>query len=101
MYSFRDVVLDEDLHRVGVLGLSSLGECDVERQPQVPDRVGGGADLADALERDAVEQRLHVRERIDGHPDPAHLSAGVRVIGVEAELRGEIKSDRENPSGRP
>src|SRR5712671_1962632 len=47
-----------------------------------------------AVEWDALEQHLHVRERIDGDPNFAHLSAGVWVIRVEAELRRQIQRDR-------
>ena len=46
------------------------------------------------LERNAVEQRLHVLERIDGHADLAHLAERERMIGIHADLRGQIEGDR-------
>ena len=39
---------------------------------------------ADAVERDAGERVLHIGERVDRHPDPAHLTLGAGVVGVEA-----------------
>jgi hypothetical protein len=48
-----------------------------------------------AVERNRPEQGLHVLERVDGHSHPAHLAAGERVIGVKADLGGQIEGHRE------
>jgi hypothetical protein len=45
----------------------------------------------DLIEGNGVEERLHVLERIDGNPDPAHFAHGVRVVGVVADLRGQVE----------
>ena len=45
--------------------------------------------------RDAVEQDLHVFQRIDGHAALANFAFAGRVIGVVAHQRGQIESDRE------
>ena len=50
---------------------------------------------ADLVERDAVEHRLHVGERVDGDADLADLALGERVVGVVAELRREVEGDGE------
>ena len=55
------------------------------------DRHRGG----DAVERDALEQHLHVRERVDRDPRAADLALGERVVGVVAELGREVERDRE------
>ena len=47
-----------------------------------------GHGSGDLFERDAVEQRLHVFERIDGHADFADFAEGKSMVGVEADLRG-------------
>lgn len=75
----EDVVLDEDLDRVRILPLL-LGERHVQRKPQVPDGICGGANLPDALERDAFEQHLHVRQGVDRDSDAANLPERVRVV---------------------
>ncbi len=58
-------------------------------------RIDAGAliviDVEISIERDAVEQRLHVGERVDGDADLADLARGHRVVGVVAGLRREIE----------
>ena len=44
-------------------------------------------------ERDAVEQRRHVLDRIDGHADASHFAGGQRVIGVVSHLRRQVERD--------
>ena len=68
-----------------------FGDRDVEREE---DRGGGidGHRGGDGFERDAVEERLHVFEGINGYADFADFSEGESVIGIHADLRGEIES---------
>ena len=48
-----------------------------------------------AVERDAVEQLLHVVEAVDGHADAADLALRERVVGVVAHLRRQVERDAE------
>ena len=68
------------------------GHGDVERQQDDGRRVDGHR-RRDAIERDAVEQRRHVLDRVDRHADAADLAGGERVIGVVADLRRQIEGD--------
>ena len=59
---------------------------------------GGGVDRErgrDAVERDPVEDALHVGERVDRDADLADLARRERVVGVEAHLRRQVERDRE------
>ena len=58
-------------------------------------RRGGvdGVRRAGLLERDAVEEHLHVPERADRHAHLADLAAGSRVVGIEPVLGGQIEGD--------
>jgi len=47
----------------------------------------------DAIERDAVEQQLHVGQRVDGHALPADLAAGQGVVAVPTHQRREVESN--------
>src|SRR5215203_4669434 len=49
----------------------------------------------DLVERDAVEEHLHVGERIDRDARAADLAGGARVVRVEAELGRQVERDRE------
>ena len=42
-----------------------------------------------------VEEHLHVRDRVDRDPGPSDLALGERVVGVVAELRGQVERDRQ------
>ena len=92
MYSFRMsfCTVPESFSQIRAL---LLRDGDVQRQQNR----GGGVDRhrgRDALERNAVEQRFHVFERIDRHADLAHFAGRARMIGIEADLRGQIERDR-------
>ena len=50
----------------------------------------------DAIERDAVEERRHVVERIDGDADAPHFAGGQRVVRVVAHLCGQIERDAQS-----
>src|SRR5215469_7327939 len=52
-----------------------------------------GHGSGDFYERDAVEKHFHVFEGIDGHPDFADFAERERMVGVQADLRGEIERD--------
>ena len=43
----------------------------------------------------AVEQLDHVGQAVDGHAHPSHLAMGQGVIGVQAQLGGEVQRHRE------
>ncbi len=43
------------------------------------------------VQRDALKEALHVPEGVDGHPDLTHLALGQLVVGVVADLGGEVK----------
>ena len=92
MYSFRIsfCTVPESFVEVGAL---PLGHRDVERQQN---RRGGidGHRSGNCAERNAVEQRLHILERADGHADFAHFAARAGMIGIEAHLRGQIERHR-------
>ena len=47
--------------------------------------------VADLVERDAVERGAHVVERVDRDPGAPDLAEAARVVGVEAELGGEVE----------
>ena len=49
-------------------------------------------DLADV---DALEERLHVIERVDGDALAAHLALGARMVGVVAHQRRHVERRRE------
>ena len=52
---------------------------------------GGG----DAVEGNLLEQRAHVVDRVDGDADLADLAHGHGVVGVVADLGGEVEGDGE------
>ena len=58
-------------------------------------RAVDGERRGDLVERDAVEDGLHIGERIDGHADLADLAERVGRVGVEAELRRQIERHRQ------
>ena len=46
---------------------------------------------ADLVERDAVEQDLHVLDRVDRHAGLADVAGDARVVAVVAAVRGEVE----------
>src|SRR5260370_15772250 len=55
---------------------------------------GGGVDghgSGNFFERDGVEKSFHVFEGVDGDADFADFAEGERMVGVHANLRGEIE----------
>ena len=62
------------------------------------DRSGRGVDGhggGDLVQRDLVEERLHVLQAADGHADLAHLALGQGMVAVVADLRGQVEGHRE------
>ena len=51
------------------------------------------------VERDAGQEAPHVLDRVDRHPHPPDLAAGHRIVGVVADLGGEVEGHRQ--TGRP
>ena len=47
----------------------------------------------DLIERDAVEEDLHVLDRVDGHAGLAHIALHPGVVAVIAAVGGEVESD--------
>ena len=93
MYSLRMsfCTVPESFREVGAL---FFGDGDVEAEQNR----GGGVDGhrgGDFFERDAVEKSFHVFERIDGDADFADFAESERMVGVHADLRGEIEGDGE------
>ena len=55
------------------------------------DRHGGG----DLVQRDAVEEDLHVGQRVDGHADLADFALAHGGVGVVAHLGRQVEGHRE------
>ena len=71
-----------------------LGHQLVEQQQERGGRVDRHR-RRDPVERDRVEQQLHVRDRVDRNAGSADLAERTRVVGVVAELRRQVEGDRE------
>ena len=52
-------------------------------------------DTRHLVERDAVEQRAHVEDRVDRHAGHADVARHARVVGVVAAVGGEVEGDRQ------
>ena len=89
----QDVVLDgaAEQRRVDPV---LLGHQLVEEQQDGRGGVDGhrGGDL---VERQAGQQQAHVGQRVDGHPDLAHLALGPGMVGVVAHLGGQVEGARQ------
>ncbi len=88
----QDVVLD-GAAQGGRIDSLRLGDQFVEQQQQGRRRVDRHR-RRDPVERDPVEEHLHVGERVDRHAGAAHLAFGARVVGVVAELRRQVERHR-------
>ena len=73
-----------------------LGGDDVEREQPRRRRVDRHRRVH-LVERDAVEQRVHVALVRDGHADLADLAARELVVGVVAGLRRQVEGDASGP----
>ena len=92
----EDVVLDGAAQRAAGHALL-LGDQLVEQQQQRRRGVDRHR-RRHLVERDPVEQELHVRDRVDRDAGAPDLALGHRVVGVVAELGGEVEGDRRAPS---
>jgi len=94
--SARDVFLEDIvLNGAGEFGeIGALFSCDgdVEAEKNCGRSVDGHGS-GNAFERDLIEERFHVFERIDGYANLADFSESERMIGVHANLRRKIKSN--------
>jgi hypothetical protein len=94
----RDVLLEDVvLHRAAeaVAGHAlRLGDQLVEQQQKRRRRVDRHR-RRHLAERDAVQQELHVGERVDRHAGTSDFPGRTRVVRVVAQLRREVEGDRE------
>ena len=89
----EDVVLDRPRELLRLHPLL-LGGGDVEREHREHRAVHRHAD-AHLVERDALEERAGVVDRVDRHPGHADVTLHARVVGVVAAVGGEVEGDRE------
>ena len=88
---FEDVVLDgprELLLRDALL----LRRHDVEGEDGQDRAVHGHGDR-DLIQRDAIEQDLHILNAVDGHAGLADIADHARVVAVIAAMRRQIEGD--------
>ena len=52
-------------------------------------------DVDTRAERNLVEERRHVLDRVDGHADLADLAGRQRMVGVVSDLRRQVERDAE------
>ena len=92
----RHVLLEDVvLHRAGDAARGhalALRDRDVEREQDDRGRVDGHR-RRHLVERDTVEQRRHVFDRVDRDADPAHFAGGERMVRVVSHLRRQIEGD--------
>ena len=89
----EDVVLGRPPDLRGVTPLAPAG--DVVHRDQHRRRRVDGHRRRDLVERDAVEQGLHVADGVDRHAHAPDLALRTGVVGVEAHLGREVKRRRE------
>ena len=87
----EDVVLDGPRQLLGLDALL-LGRGDVERHHRQHRAVHGHAD-AHLVERDAVEERARVVDRVDRDARHADVTAHPRVVGVVAAVGRQVEGD--------
>ena len=90
----QDVVLDGAGNLLPVRALL-LGDRQIHRPQDRCRRVDGHRDRG-LLQVDAVEEDLHVLQRIDGHAALADLALAERMVAVVAHQRGQIEGDRQS-----
>ena len=88
-----DVVLGRALE-LGAARALLVGDRDVERHQPRRGRVDGHRRIH-RVERDLIEQRPHVADMRDRHPDLADLAAGERMVAIETGLGRQVEGDRE------
>ena len=70
-----------------------FGHHQVHGQEYGAGRVDGHGS-GDLIQGDALEEALHVRQGVDGDPHFAHFALGQGVVGVEADLGGQVEGHR-------
>ena len=90
---FKNVVLNRAGELVGRDALL-LRRDNEQSQHRQHGAVHGHRD-AHLIERNAVEQRAHVVDRVDGDSGHADVAGNARMIRIVAAMRREIESDRE------
>ncbi len=86
------------LHRAGELanvGALAAGHRDVERQQNRRGRIDGHRS-GNFGQVDAIEQALHVLDRIDRDADFSDFADRQRMVGIEADLRGQVEGNRKS-----
>ena len=92
----RDVFLEDVvLHRAGEGARShALAFRDREVEREQDDRGGvDGHRRRHTIERNAVEERGHVFNRIDRHADASDFTGGERMVRVVSNLRRQVERD--------
>ena len=88
----EDVVLDGPIEQLALDPLL-LARDDEEGEDRDHRAVHGHADRH-LVERNAVEQDLHVLDRVDSHARLADIAGDARMIAVIAAVGGEVERDR-------
>jgi len=89
---FEDVVLDR-ARQLFLLHALFLGGDDVAGQDGQDGAVHGHRH-GNLVERDAVEEDLHVLDRVDRHAGLADVAGDAGVVRVITAVRGQVESDR-------
>ena len=89
----QDVVLDGAAQLAGLNPLAP-GNGNIHGQQDGGGGVDGHAG-GDLVQRDVVEQGLHIFDRGDGHAHFANLAASDGIVGVVADLGGQVEGHRE------
>ena len=90
---FQDVVLDRAVQIPDVRTLLARDEHIKRKQ-----HGGGGVDGhggGNLLQTNPLEEPAHVGQGGDGDADATHLTGGHGVVGIEADLGGEVEGDGE------
>ena len=90
---FENVVLDGSAQLARCDSLL-LGGDDVERHDWQHRAVHGHRNRH-LVERNLVEEDLHVEDGVDGHAGLADIAGDALVVGVVAAMRGQIEGDRQ------
>ena len=88
-----DVVLHRALQDLAV-GALPFRRRDVQRQEPRRRRVDRHRGIH-VGQRNTVEQRFHIAEMADRHPDLTDLALSERVVGIVTGLRRQVESDRQ------
>ena len=90
----EDIVLHRARELANVSTLAT-GNRNIKRQQNRRRRVDGHRS-GDFRQIDAIEEALHVLDRVDRDADFSNLANGQRVIGIQADLGGQVEGDRKS-----